>query len=166
MRKNILLTRSDAVRGSLMAVLLFTLLTMTSLTASASDQRMQGSRSTMAAAPSGTAVLLWNAQTKALTATLHLSGLQPMSNHAAHIHSGPCSKEGNILYPFNNVVADANGNVTSMTTIQNVTGGIPASGWNITVHSGSTAQTSTLLCGDVVNPKGATSVSVPLHPVM
>ena len=94
MKKTILRTRSRIVRGSIMVVLLFTLFTMMSLTAFASDQHRQGSRSTLVAAPSGNAQLQWNPQTKALTVTLHVSGLQPRSNHAAHIHAGPCSREG------------------------------------------------------------------------
>lgn len=166
MKKTILCTKSSVVRGSIMVVLLFTLFTMMSLTAFASDQRMQGSRSTLAAAPSGNAHLQWNPQTKVLTVTVHVSGLQPRSNHANHLHAGPCSREGKILYPFSNIVADAAGNGASMTTFKNVTGGIPASGWDITVHRGPTAQTGTLLCGNVVNPTRATSVSVPLSTMM
>ena len=166
MKKTILRTRSRIVRGSIMVVLLFTLFTMMSLTAFASDQHRQGSRSTLVAAPSGNAQLQWNPQTKALTVTLHVSGLQPRSNHAAHIHAGPCSREGKILYPFKNIVADTAGNATSKTTFKNVPGGIPASGWDITVHRGPTAQTGTLLCGNVVNPKRTPSVSIPLSTMM
>jgi hypothetical protein len=170
MKKTILRTRSSIVRGSIMVVLLFTLFTMMSLTAFASNQHMQGSRSTLvpfpAKAPSGNAQLQWNSHTKALTVTVHVSGLQPRSNHAAHIHAGPCSKEGRILYPFKNIVADAAGNGSSMTIFKNVTGGIPASGWDITVHNGSTAQTGALLCGNVANPRRASSVSIPLSTMM
>jgi hypothetical protein len=96
---------------------------MMSFTALAHDQKRQGSRSSTVTslqnAPSGTADLRWNPQGKALTATLHLSGLQPGSNHAAHIHAGACSSRGKILYPFNNVVADAAGNGIAVTTINN-----------------------------------------------
>jgi hypothetical protein len=44
-----------------------------------------------------------------------------------------------------------------------VTGGIPATGWNVTIHNGATDQTGTLLCGNVVNPTRATSVTALLH---
>lgn len=52
-----------------------------------------------------------------------------------------------------------------MTTLKNITGGISANGWDIIVHRGATAETGRLLCGNVVNPGGATSVSVSLSPV-
>lgn len=166
MRNCILCHKSCVVRGSIIVVLLLTLFTMMSFTALADNQNRLDPRSSTVTslqnAPSGTAALKWNPQSKVLTATLHLSGLQPGSIHAAHIHAGTCSSMGKILHPFNNVVADAAGNGTSVTTINNMAGGIPATGWNITVHSGPTAQTGTLLCGNVVNSKKATSVSVPL----
>jgi hypothetical protein len=115
--------------------------------------------------PSGTAHLQWNAQTKELTTTVRLSGLQPESSYANHIHLGDCSIEGEVLYSLNNVVTDAAGNGTATTTINNVTGGIPASGWDITVHTGPTAEASRLLCGNVVNPEDATEVTVLLRAV-
>jgi hypothetical protein len=148
-------------------VLLLTLFTMMSVTAFAQSQKRQGLRahtiSSLQSVLSGRADLQWNPQSKVLTATLHLSGLQPGSNHAAHIHAGTCSSRETILYPFKNVIANADGNAVSTTTFTNVTGGIPATGWNITVHVGPTAQTGTLLCGNVVNPMRATSLAIPLH---
>jgi hypothetical protein len=167
MRNNPFHHNRSVVRGSMLVVLLLTLFTMMSFTTLAHAQERQGFRSPLVAqlqqVPSGRADLIWNPQSQALTATLHLSGLQPRSNHAAHIHAGTCASMGKILYPFRNAVADAAGNAVSSTTINHVTGGIPATGWNITVHKGSTAQTGNLLCGNVVNPKRATSVSVPLR---
>ena len=168
MRNCMLCNKSSVIRGSIIAVLLLTLFTMMSFTTLAHDQNRQGSHSYTVtslqnAPPSGTANVRWNPQSKVLIAILRLSGLQPGSNHAAHIHTGNCSSMGKILYPFKNVVANASGNGTSVTTIKNVTGGIPAMGWNIIVHSGPTAQASDLLCGNVVNPKKATSISVPLR---
>lgn len=67
-----------------------------------------------------------------------------------------------MLYPFKDVVVDTAGNGTTTTMIQLI-GGIPATGWHITVHRGPTAQTGDLLCGNIVNPTGATSLSVSLH---
>lgn len=177
MRNNILRIRSSVVRGSIMVVLLFTLFTMTSFAAFAYGQSIQSPQSQNApfgggggTAPAGTANLQWNPQTKALTAIVHLSGLQLDSSYANHIHAGNCATggeaEGKMLYPFNNVVTDAAGNGTATTTVNDITGGIPASGWHIVVHNGSTAETSPLLCGNVVNPTGTTSVSVPLSLVV
>jgi hypothetical protein len=171
MRKNTFLTGCNAFRSTIMAVLLFTLFTTASFTAFASGQgSTQSSQLSKNAlfsggAPSGNVDLQWNPQTKVLTATLHVSGLASGSSYAAHIHTGTCETRGGILYPFNEVITDATGNGTSTTTINNVTGGIPASGWNITVHSGPTAETSSMLCGNVVNQTGAVSVSVPLNMV-
>ncbi|HLG61430.1 MAG TPA: CHRD domain-containing protein [Ktedonosporobacter sp.] len=172
MRNCLLYNKSSIIRGSIIVVLLLTLFTMMSFTALANDQQRSSLHaSTMTAlqnAPSGTAALSWNSQNKMLTVTLHLSGLQPGSNHAAHIHAGTCSSIGKILYPLKNVVADAAGNSTSITTINNIAGGIPATGWNVAVHQGPTVQTGELFCGNIVNAKRAASVSVPLkaaHPV-
>jgi hypothetical protein len=114
--------------------------------------------------PAGNAELSWNSQSHVLAVTLHASGLQPGSSYAAHIHTGTCSAKGKILYPFKDITADKAGNATLTTTIDNVTGGIPATDWNVTIHRGATAETGTLLCGDVANPRKASSVSVPLHP--
>lgn len=158
-----------------MIVLLFTLFTMMSFTAFASNQSLQNSQShtftslvnvpSSGGGPSGTADLQWNPQTKALTATVYLTGLQPGSSYANHLHAGDCSTGGKMLYPFNNVVTDATGNGTATTTINNITGGIPASGWDIMVHTGPTAEASRLLCGNVVNPEGATAVTVLLSAI-
>jgi len=166
MRNCLLYNKSSIIRGGIIVVLLLTLFTMMSFSALANDQHRSGlhtsTSTTLQNAPSGTAALNWNPQSKMLTVTLHLRGLQPGSNHAAHIHAGTCSSKGQILYPLKNVVADAAGNATSVTTINNMAGGIPATGWNVTVHQGPTAQTGDLFCGNVVNAKRAASVSVPL----
>jgi hypothetical protein len=156
-------------------MLLFALFTMTSFTAFADGQDTQSVQSQTAPSfvnvpsggggPSGTADLQWNPQTKVLTAIVHLSGAQPGSNYANHIHAGTCSTAGKILYPLNNVVTDVTGNGTATTTINNIAGGILASGWDVMVHSGPTAETSPMLCGDVVNPMGATSELVSLSSV-
>ena len=168
MRKNRFCSKSNVVRSSIMLMLLLTLFLTMSFTTFAQDQQGQGLRShttvsSLQHVPSGKADLMWNQQSQALTATIHLSGLEPGSNHAAHIHTGTCSSKGHILYPFTNIVANAAGSAVLVMTVNNVTGGIPACGWNITLHKGSTAQTGTLLCGDVLNPTKATSVSVPLR---
>ena len=172
MSNNRLDVRSNVIRRSIMVVLLFTLFTMMTSTALAYNQGSQSTPSHTVASfanlpsggggPSGTVDLQWDSQTKALTAIVHLSGLQPESSYANHIHAGNCSTEGTLLYPFNNVVTDAYGNGIATTTINNIVDGIPASGWNIKVHSGPTAKASPMLCGNVVNPEGATSVSFPL----
>jgi CHRD domain-containing protein len=158
-------------RGGILAALL-TLLAILHSTTFAHKQNGQDLHTMVSLqhAPHGTADLTWNPQATTLTVTMKLSGLQAQTSHPAHIHSGDCSTDGDSVYPLNHVVADAAGNGISTTTINNVTGGIPATGWHITVHSGPTLQTPAealaISCGNVVNQQRATnttqSVSVPL----
>ena len=91
-----------------------------------------------------------------LTVQVTLSGLAPNSTHIAHIHKGSCEAQGGVLYPLNPVVADAKGNGTSTTTVDNVTS-ISSSGWYVNIHLGGTkdeVSTQTgddpIACGNVV----------------
>ncbi|HEX6481004.1 MAG TPA: CHRD domain-containing protein [Ktedonobacteraceae bacterium] len=100
---------------------------------------------------SGTARLALSGST--LTVKLTLSGLQPHSSHAAHIHAGSCLNQGGaVIYPLTNVVAGATGNASETTTIKNVKS-IPASGWYVNVHYGTNISTQTgfnpIACGNV-----------------
>jgi hypothetical protein len=99
---------------------------------------------------SGTAQLSLTGTT--LTVTLTLSGLEPNSAHAAHIHAGSCESQGAVVYPLTSVVADASGNATVMTTINNVSS-IPSSGWYVNVHHSTALSTQTgfdpIACGNV-----------------
>ncbi len=87
-----------------------------------------------------------------LTVTTTLSGLAPNSSHDAHIHSGSCTMQGYVVYPLNPIKADGKGNATTTTTIKNVTS-IPASGWYINIHNGTTMSNQTsfdpIACGNV-----------------
>ena len=88
-----------------------------------------------------------------LTVKLTLSGLQPGSSHAAHIHAGSCESEGAIIYTLSNVVADAAGKSISTTTIKNVSS-IPGTGWYVNVHYSTNLATQTgfnpIACGNVI----------------
>lgn len=90
---------------------------------------------------------------KTLTVKLALSGLQPKSSHAAHIHVGSCASQGAVVYPLQNVVADAKGNADVTTTIKNVTS-IPSRNWFVNVHYSTDLSTQTgfdpIACGNVV----------------
>lgn len=55
-----------------------------------------------------------------LVVKLMLHGLVPQSTHIAHIHTGSCQSQGAVVYPLKAVVADADGNATSTTIINNV----------------------------------------------
>ena len=87
-----------------------------------------------------------------LTVKLTLSGLEPNSAHAAHIHTGSCESQGAVVYPLMPVMADASGNATVMTTINNVSS-IPGSGWYVNVHHSTALSTQTgfdpIACGNV-----------------
>ena len=120
--------------------------------------------------PAGSTQLAWNPTSHALTVSVTLLGLAPSSKHPAHIHTGSCAKEGSVLYPLQDVVANEAGVGTSTTTINGVTGGIPETGWNINVHNGPTmasdVQSMSISCSNIVNPNqkttGAQNIHIPL----
>ena len=99
----------------------------------------------------GTAQLTISGRT--LTVKLIMSGLAPNIPHPAHIHSGSCAKQGPVIYPLTNVVADASGNARVTTTIKNVSS-IPSSGWFVNVHHGPGLSNQTefdpIACGDII----------------
>jgi len=82
-------------------------------------------------------------------------GLAGNSTHPDHIHVGDCDDNGPILYPLNNVVANAAGDAHTTTVIPDVEGGIPASGWYVNVHRSTNLTTQTgfdpIACGNVEN---------------
>jgi len=100
---------------------------------------------------SGTAQLTISGST--LTVKLTLSGLQPKSSHAADIHAGSCASQGAVVYPLQNVVADALGDANVTTTIKNVSS-IPSRNWYVNVHYSTNLSTQTgfnpIACGNVV----------------
>jgi hypothetical protein len=100
---------------------------------------------------SGTAHLSVSGHT--LTVQMTLTGMEPDSEHMAHIHSGSCVSQGAVLYSLPVVKADASGKSTIDATFQNVSE-IPASGWYINVHRTTDLSTQTgfdpIACGDVV----------------
>ena len=116
--------------------------------------------------PRGTTFLSWDPKSENLTVTITLFGLAANSTHPAHIHAGDCDDNGPIVYPLNNVVADAAGRATTTTVIPEVEGGIPNGAWYVNVHNGPglspAAQFDPIACGNVFNRHHARSVSVHL----
>ncbi len=116
--------------------------------------------------PVGTASLSLDTATKTLTVKITLVGLAPNSTHPAHIHMDDCtaSKAEILKDELMNVSADANGQGTSTTVLNDMTV-IPATGWYVKVHNGPSLATEAehvdIACAAVMNPNGATSVSVP-----
>lgn len=117
--------------------------------------------------PTGGADLSWSPATKNLTVKVSLTGLAPNSTHPVHIHTGSCAKEGDILYPLRNVVANSAGVGSSTTVVSRVTNGIPASGWSIHLHNGPGISTPdqklAIVCGNIVNPHPGTRSQQSVH---
>ncbi len=111
----------------------------------------------------GSAQLSWSPANNELTVMLYVSGLQAQTVHPAHIHAGNCSGDGAIIYPLANVVANAAGNSVSKTVISGITGGIPATGWHISVHVGPTQATpeqgAAVACGNITNSNTSLSAA-------
>jgi uncharacterized protein (TIGR03118 family) len=88
-----------------------------------------------------------------LEVQVKLSGLAPNSVHPAQIHAGTCEAGGPVVYPLNNLTADAEGNVTNTTIINGSPWlAIQRRGWSISVHQGPTmsdAGAAPIACGDV-----------------
>ena len=100
-----------------------------------------------------------------LTVAITLTGLAPNSTHPAHIHGmGNCSSNSPVIYPLENVVANATGTASVTSTVDGVAS-IPASGWYVNVHNGPALtppdQFSPIACGEVKG--GSNEVTVPLQ---
>jgi hypothetical protein len=98
----------------------------------------------------GTAELAFVAPDE-LSVSLRLNSLPPNTVHPAHIHFGTCAGGGPIAFFLPDVVADAEGNGVSETTLQGIDV-IPPEGWSINVHQGPTLADggiTPIACGDV-----------------
>lgn len=120
--------------------------------------------------PEGAATISWDQHSQGLTIKITLIGVAPNSTHPANIHAGSCEKQGAIVHPLQNVVADAHGVGASTTVIDKVPT-LPASGWYITVHNGPglapAEQFLPLVCSGLAfthfSPTSSLSVQVPLN---
>jgi CHRD domain len=116
--------------------------------------------------PNGTADLSWDPTSHMLTVKIALVGLAPSSTHPSHIHTGSCSNQGNVIYPLQNIAADAHG-VATATTMVSVPNGIAASGWYVNVHNGPGLSPSDqflpIVCGDVSNSSPSTTAAQSVH---
>ncbi len=124
---------------------------------------------TLKHSPIGTTELSWNPEDQKLTVKISLTGLAPNSSHAAHIHAGTCAADGAIVYPLNTIVANAEGAASSETTIEHVKNGIPASGWYINIHNGTTMaaiEHMPIACGNISNSNTSTKEKQEAHVVL
>ena len=102
----------------------------------------------------GTAKLTLDKSTHTLTVVETVTGLDPNSSHATHIHMGSCEQQGSgILIPLTQLNADATGAASATTTKNNVNS-IDYGNWYVNVHNQLDVSTqvgySVLACGDVV----------------
>ncbi len=136
-------------------------------TATTSTQTSTTAQATLKHVPSGIATISLSLAAQTLTVKIAVAGLAPKSSHPAHIHKGSCAKQGAIYLPLQNVVADAAGNGTSTTTINNLGSSFPTSGLYVNVHNGPTLDTpdqaQPIACGNIANllPTGQ-AIQVPL----
>lgn len=162
-------TVGTIARTGLLGVLILSLLALSSLAVTSRvhavntphNMGQQAAASYLAHVAGGSAQLSWLPSSHVLTVTLYISGLQANTSHPAHIHAGDCSVDGAIIYPLNDVVANAAGNAVSTTIISGVKSGIPATGWYINVHVGPTLavamQAAPLACGNIMNSNTSTA---------
>jgi CHRD domain len=88
-------------------------------------------------APHGRATVTYDPAARTLTVTVDASGLSP-GPHAAHIHAGSCASQGGVRYMLMDLEADAQGRVVHQTrVISGVRTPIPAAGWYLNLHQGS-----------------------------
>jgi hypothetical protein len=116
--------------------------------------------------PLGNATLTLNNGT--LEVNISLTGLNTNGSFPAHIYKGTCENPSQkIKYSLNNVQGNGNGNLTSVTDIQNVKS-IPNSKWYITVHNDPNlaGNQNTIACGNILNTATtaatSTQINVPL----
>jgi hypothetical protein len=86
------------------------------------------------------------------TVTLTVSGLVPNTSHLAHIHKGDCSVIGAVAVALSNVVADASGNATAVTSLDDFPYATPSGGWYAMVHAGpdlTGTNARGILCGNL-----------------
>jgi hypothetical protein len=87
----------------------------------------------------GHAVLVYNSSRHTLTVTVSAGGLNP-GPHAAHIHLGSCLRQGPVVYMLRDLVAGPGGRVVhAVRTFRHVMTPIPAHGWYLNIHQGSSA---------------------------
>jgi hypothetical protein len=89
--------------------------------------------------PAGAASVAYSPTAQSLTVTVTASGVTP-GNHAAHIHLGSCQSQGAVQYMLMDFTANTAGQISNETrTVTGVTSGIPATGWYLNLHQGTSA---------------------------
>lgn len=142
---------------------------------SSSDANNQGTSATPTSAtvesasaiirhsPSGTVLMKWDHTTHTLDVQVALTGLAPKSKHPVMINAGSCKDSGKMLYMLTDLEATQIGFANSKTTLENVTGGIPETGWSVSVSNGpgssSADEAASISCANIFNPTASTTTS-------
>jgi hypothetical protein len=88
--------------------------------------------------------------------TVRLSGLNPAQQSAGHIHTGKCGQQGNVIFPLNNISADASGAGSSDTTLPNVPYSEVTNGtYYVQYHIQVTPPGRQISCGNIIMPASA-----------
>ena len=89
--------------------------------------------------PQGTATVAYSPQARTITVTLTASGLTPGA-HAAHIHVGSCASQGPVQYMLMDFTANSAGQIVNQVrTVTGVTMPVPATGWYLNLHQGTSS---------------------------
>jgi hypothetical protein len=89
--------------------------------------------------PQGWATVAYDPQARTITVTLTASGLTP-GGHAADIHVGSCQSQGPVQYMLMDFTANARGQINGeVRTVTGVTMPVPATGWYLNLHQGTSA---------------------------
>ena len=111
----------------------------------------------LAHVPAGTATIAYDAGTRVLTVTLHVTGANPKVALPSHIHKGTCAgPAGDILYTLDPGMADDKGVVDVTTKVPNVPA-VPTGAY-VHFHTGPTtatpAEKKSIVCADLTGKTG------------
>jgi Cu/Zn superoxide dismutase len=89
--------------------------------------------------PQGWATVAYDPAARTITVTLTATGLTPGA-HAAHIHVGSCMSQGPVQYMLMDFTANSRGQIVhEVRTVTGVTTPVPATGWYLNLHQGTSA---------------------------
>jgi hypothetical protein len=82
-----------------------------------------------------------------------LSGLNSNQQSAGHIHTGKCGQQGSVVFPLNNIAADASGAGSSDTTLPNVPYNEVTNGtYYVQYHVQVSPPGKQISCGNIIMP--------------
>ena len=94
--------------------------------------------------PQGWATVGYDPVAETITVTLTATGLTPGA-HAAHIHIGSCMSQGPVQYMLMDFTANSRGRIVhEVRTVTGVTTPVPATGWYLNLHQGTSSNILTI----------------------